>query len=449
MPYTTRGLIDQARSLADLQNTRFISYADELNLINEAYKDIYSRYTESDGDYWSIEVIINADPAQIDPNNQFGYLIPLPADFLKIRSLSYNNGGYWTPCIKFSTSNRDNNPAQPTYRLKNGNLWIIGGLGAWSQLKLDYYPVPVELTAPDVPIALASAETIYNYPLITSYTFDTKDQVFFYTINKILKAESTNTNSTATLFTSTNFIDCINYWAGYIYYRDTTTKIVYRAPTDFTTTIVPVSIKTGVEWFSIQDNALFYTTLTQTRAANLDGSGDVLLVSSVQFEYTLYGPHYVSILGGFLALNGVASTLPATQVRTDGVYLYGLDGHKLNRYNLDEVDALQLLETIRTDVVSLGEDVYSDTLSIVTFDSVEAISLVPNTVLDYPTNEVNEILAYTSAIAYVRKQSDQTKMSLLTGRLAELWDRFWSVNKRDEYSFTRINNQYQNTLNNW
>jgi hypothetical protein len=76
---------------------------------------------------------------------------------------------------------------------------------------------------------------------------------------------------------------------------------------------------------------------------------------------------------------------------------------------------------------------------------VLAQSMVLDYVFDYPSNEVNEILAYICAIAYVRKQGDQTMMGLLTARLTELWDLFWSVNKRDEYQFQRINNDYKMT----
>jgi len=109
---------------------------------------------------------------------------------------------------------------------------------------------------------------------------------------------------------------------------------------------------------------------------------------------------------------------------------------------------------IASNIIYLGNitEEYASTLvydSINIVNSVQATPVTLPTVLDYPTNEVNEILAYTSAIAYARKQSDTAKMGLLQARLTELWDRFWSVNKRDEYQFTRINNDYQRTTSNY
>jgi len=64
-------------------------------------------------------------------------------------------------------------------------------------------------------------------------------------------------------------------------------------------------------------------------------------------------------------------------------------------------------------------------------------------VFDYPTNEVNELMSYQMAVYFLRKQTDQAKIALVAAAVARLWDRFYSVNKRDEYQSTRINNSYQ------
>ena len=88
-------------------------------------------------------------------------------------------------------------------------------------------------------------------------------------------------------------------------------------------------------------------------------------------------------------------------------------------------------------------------LSAISYQTGQAVSLVPDSVLSYPTVEVNEILAYTSASAYARKQSDTNKQATIETRLAALWERFWSVQKRDEYQSTRINNDYQQYPGNW
>jgi hypothetical protein len=448
MAYTARELIEYARSLADLQNTRFISYEDEITLINEAYRDVYNRYTESDGDYWDTEIIIDMATAPRDPNSQTGFLIPLPADFLKIRSLSYNNGGFWLPCNKFSLSNRDNNPSQPTYRLKNGNLWVIGCLGGYSQLKMNYYTVPEVVTAPDVQLELASDETVYTIPSITSHFYDAASNVFYYIKGLSIFAENVNAGVTDTIYTSAVAIDSVMYWAGYVYFRNAAASTIWRAP--LATTLVPVLIAgpTGVAGFSIQNNTIYYTTGVETRSCTLTGTSDTLIAATAFPQYQLYGSHSLSIVASTLYLDGTTTAVPASQVRNDGVYFYLLSDNTVSRYKID-LGAPALVDTVDTDVVSIGSAISGTYLSMIGYQSAWGQSMVADTIFDYPANEVNEILAYTSAVAYSRKQNDAPKLATLAARLAELWDRFWSVNKRDEYQFTRINNDYQQTLNNW
>jgi len=148
MAFNTSELIAYARSIADLQNTKFISETDELVLINEAYRDIYSRYTESDGDYYTKEAVITLDSTMLDPNsNGKSYKIPLPTDFYKLRFVDYNYGGNWNTCNKFSTSQRNQDVSVPMYRLINNTLWILAAPGTASQIKITYYIPPQELVA--------------------------------------------------------------------------------------------------------------------------------------------------------------------------------------------------------------------------------------------------------------------------------------------------------------
>jgi len=145
---TAKKLVTDARSVADLQNTQTISYNDTVTLINESWRTLYSAYTESDGDFWVKEVVITPDTSMIDPNNPYAYLIPLPTDFYKIRSLSWNTGTQWTPVQRFSMSQRDMIVGVPLYRIKNDVLWVIGSQGTVPTLKLDYYIPPVIVTLP-------------------------------------------------------------------------------------------------------------------------------------------------------------------------------------------------------------------------------------------------------------------------------------------------------------
>jgi len=449
MNTTARGLIEYARSIADLQNTKFISYQDEINLINEAYRDIYSQYTESDGDYYVNELVIDITPSMADPNNAGrGILVPLPTDFLKIRTLSYNFGGQWCPVQKFSMSNRDNNTSAPAYRLKNSNLWLIGGTSMYTQIKLDYYPIPEVITAPEEPIKLAENVPMYDYPTIVGGDYDRALNTFYYIRVKNIFIETLNDGNTIGVYVSPNAISGLSFKAGKLYWIDTVTKILYTANAIGLISLTPVSFKTGVENFSIQKNRIYYSTATETRSCNLGGLDDVLVLSSSTIDYCVLGNDYAYIDGtGFIVVNGIASTVSADQLVTNDVDLFYREGYKFTRCEIVD-GALDVKEVINENAIIIGA-VTNDYIMVVEPEIVIAQSLIADSTLDYPTNEVNEILAYTSAIAYARKQDDDKKMALLKDRLNELWERFWSVNKRDQYQFTRINNDYHNGIGNW
>jgi hypothetical protein len=385
-----------------------------------------------------------------EPNNPYGYLIPLPADFAKIRSLSFNFGGQWYPCQKFAMSQRDYSPNQPQYRLLNGNLWVIGAKQSYAQLKLEYYPPPAVLTAPDAPVDLLAAESRYNLSGIGSHVYLPSDNVFFYALGQVIKCQNLNTGITTTLYTAANPIAGMAYFAGYLFWLDTTANILYRAPTDFVTTLVPVSTKTAVLNFSIQDGWIYYATATETRQCDITGGTDTLLLASTTTAYTVFGASYLTIAAGVITLGGVATAFPAIRVLVDGAYAFGLSAARVvTRYNLSALGALVVDEVLSFGVLTLGSMIIDTYLSAISYQTGQAVSLVPDSVLSYPTVEVNEILAYTSASAYARKQTDTAKQATIETRLAALWERFWSVQKRDEYQNTRINNDYMQYPGNW
>lgn len=456
MSFTSRSLVEYARSLGDLQDTKFISYTDELTLINESYRDIYSRYTESQGDYWVNESVITLTGAMLDPNsNGQGYFVPLPTDFYKLRSVSWQMGSAWAPMDTFSMSNRDRVGGTPQYRIKNGILWVIGQ--TVSQIKIDYYPPPVVVTMPDVPLALAQNELAFNIENIGSSFYSASDNVYFYVFNsKTIKCENRNTGTTAILFVSTNNIDSLFYNAGWVYWRDTVAQSINRAFTDFTTTLIPVILlaSTAVNMV-VQSPFIYYSTLTNTFRTSLAGVGATLMVAALTVGFQLINNVQAYTNNSTLIVyNSVVSAINATLISQDGTYLYARQAgsNTLIRIAINTVtNALTVLDTIASNYLSIGSAISGTYIPIVNTQAI-ATSVPIDYSFSFPVNEVNEIMAYQCAINFVRKQSDQVKLPELKDRLFGadgLWQRFWSVNKRDEYKFVRINNDYQKTGNLW
>jgi hypothetical protein len=146
---TASEIIARGRSLSDLPNSQFVSHQDEVQSVNESWKDLYQSLLEQgDDDYFVNQVIVNLTPAMSVGENEWE--VPLPADFYKLRYIDYRGAMRWEQMDKFPLSMRDYNPMEPYYRLKNDILWIVGAttLSTSLQIRIAYFPPPDTITAP-------------------------------------------------------------------------------------------------------------------------------------------------------------------------------------------------------------------------------------------------------------------------------------------------------------
>ena len=451
MAFAASGLVAYARSLADLVNSKFISYSDGLTLLNEGYRDIYNLMTESSGDYFTKDFVFTLTSINKDPNSLTGneYLYTPPADFYKLRFLSYNTGSNWANVDRFSGTDRNNNPGKPMYRMKNGQLWLIVPNGSAMNFKITYYTPPAVATFPNDDIAYASAIAVYNQSGIQAGSYIDSSQVSIYIYGKSILAESLATGVVSTLYTSTNAIANVIYYAGYIYWLDLVTLYIFRAPTDLTTLLVPVNLLiSNVDNFLIQNN-LIYASISSglTNSFTLSGTYVALLLALRTIDLQLFNGLllYIRKSDNIVVYNGVASTATASAIVNFGGQAFIWDAfNNLSPVSFDPVSFIMTVGTLPrlTNLTTLGVPNGSGYVPNINNANPVVSSLVIDTQFTYPTNEVNEIMAYTLAVAMCRKQTDQEKIGLLQARLTELLVRFSAVNKQDEYQFQRINNGY-------
>jgi hypothetical protein len=453
MDFTASSIIRQARSVADLQETKNISYQDEVDLLNESWRELYSRYTESDSDYWITETVIPLLSSYQDPNSQNAYLVPLPDDFYKLRTVSWNTGNLWRPMDKFAIAQRDWQPAVPMYRMKNTKLWIVCPLGMVPEIKVDYYTPPPTITLPQDPLEFLTSVPAYSLPDYQPGAYVESEGVLAYilTTAKTIRATNQKSGVDTLLYTSTNAITSLRYYGGYLFWIDTVTGALNRAPTNFTATLVPAAIVgTGVVNFGIQDGFVYYSTATQTFRVNPDGSGSISPLPVASTDFQLFNGLSLYITGsGFVAYNLVVSTQAATAIRQFDGAVYIQVSNTLMAVSFDDAFALTVGDVIYTDVLYAGQVNDSGYLPTRTSETIEALSLILDYAFSYPTNEVNEIMIYTTAYAFARKSSDKDRMGVIDPTIATLWKRFASVNKQDEYEFSRINNYYGDSLGYW
>lgn len=447
MATTASALIERARSLADLANSKFINYDDEVSSLNESYRDIYSWLCNNDDDFFVKEYLATVTGSI--SNDPTAALVTLPADLYKLRFVDYWNQGNWQRVRKYSTEARDNNPGQPQYRFYGEDLRIIGmqSLGAALQLRLVYYPPADVITVPDYAYEYCSSYQPYQKDNISSPTYVAAGNYLIYLYSgTTIRSESIDYNTVAapiTLYTGTGMSN-LAYNKGYVYFLQG--GEIYRATTNLTATITPAAITSttgSIVTFGIVRGMIYYSTATEIRSCALDGSSDTLVVAATGKDFSWYNGAlaYINALG-YMVLNGVATTIAALNLTSDGASVYYRDA-------ADQVHLYTATDDVimRVDVAYLGT-YQASRLPIIDVDgTVQAISSIPDWQFTYPLNDVNEIIAYQCAIDFKRKQN--ADYSPLVTRMAELQRRFLDVMKRDEGLPQKIGNAYSQFDSQW
>lgn len=446
---TASYLIERARSLSDLVNSKFISYEDEVSSLNESYRDIYSWLCNNDDDYYVKEYFTTVVPNVA--NDPTVSLITLPEDFYKLRFIDYQFQGNWTRVRKYSTEERDNNPSGPKYRFYGKELRIIGvnPNGANGNLRIVYYPPAEVITLPNYAYNFATSYFAHQKVLVRSPIYVPEGNTFIYTYaNAAIRSESIDDNTVATpfdVYTPGGTLTSLGYYKGYLLYISAGN--IYRCPytPGFpTTTTTALTTSSNVTSLRVVNNLIYYATSTpEIRSITYQGSSDTLVQATAGSNFCWYNGALAYLdASGYIVMNGATSTIQATYLTGDGVYLYYLD----SSYQLHRYSALEDL-VIREGVALIGP--YSGNYLPIedVDDNFMAISTTPDWDFTYPLNEVNEIMAYQCAIDFKRKQN--ADFSQLSMRMAELQRRMLDVIKRDEGLPQKIGNAYSQYDSTW
>lgn len=160
MKYNISDIVKAAKQIADLENSDFISWNENIRLVNEAWTFLRQKLIDK-GDFTFVNEM-NITKEQ-----------PLPEDFYQVLSVLDN---YHTPVPRYSIGMND---SQIWYKLINNNI-ILNGLNS---AKLTYFTKPQFLTYPAETIVdalpLSEGETIEfacdNYVLTNLNIWDIKE----------------------------------------------------------------------------------------------------------------------------------------------------------------------------------------------------------------------------------------------------------------------------------
>ena len=160
MTYKVSDIVLGARQIADLENSNFISWAENIRLLNESFTALHQKLINSGNMTFVDEMNITKEQ-------------PLPEDFYQVLSVLDN---YNTPIGRYSIGMND---SQVWYKIINNKL-ILNGLNS---AKLTYFTKPQFLTFPAETItdalSLAEDEVIKfacdNYVLTNKNIWDIKE----------------------------------------------------------------------------------------------------------------------------------------------------------------------------------------------------------------------------------------------------------------------------------
>lgn len=160
MKYNISDIVRAAKQIADLENSDFISWNENIRLINEAWTSVHQKLINKGDFTFTNEVVISKEQ-------------PLPTDFYQILSVLDN---YNTPVARYSIGMND---SQIWYKIINNKI-ILNGLHS---AKLTYFTKPQFLTysAETITDALSleeGEEVVFangNYVLTNKNVWDIKE----------------------------------------------------------------------------------------------------------------------------------------------------------------------------------------------------------------------------------------------------------------------------------
>ena len=130
--YSTKDIVNRAKQLADLENSDFISWNENMNLLNESWQRIYQ------------ELIDNGDNTFVrEFETTASNKIKLPCDFYQLYSVELVPS-----CRQVLRKAKSESEYSLTYDIENEYLILYGTVS--EKVRVKYIPVPETLTLKNV-----------------------------------------------------------------------------------------------------------------------------------------------------------------------------------------------------------------------------------------------------------------------------------------------------------
>jgi hypothetical protein len=411
--YNASDIIKRAEQLADLENSDFISFAEKIALLNEAYQTIYQK---------SINKDVNAFVKYINTRDK---VIQLPRDFYQLKAVTLGRDNDVRPIMRrpanMSFSNLSYDMINNTLQI-NGN--IIGG-----NVCIEYYPTPTTLTFPNKTKRMSLDHVLDIHKSIYIEKID-DDTVVIKDLDDFDFSKTISSTGIASKL--------IHMEDDYVVFSDSVTQTLYSIDTDETTeeTLPVVIYNNRTYLYDNVNKKLLHPSHIVVEDLDIDlHNCSIAILSEDKTKFV--GQNY----NGGLYINGVHNDFNASKMFywRNIVYLSNRSSY-IVVYNFDN-DNIEntLLEQAVVNIADIDDNTGYGYLGM-RKGSYNLVSFYDDTQLNFPNNTYFVFMSYLLALSFKSKQGSD--ISLLAPQVEQAEMTFYDTMARDDWSSTRITNVY-------
>ena len=441
--YTAKDLVRAARQIADLENSDFISWNENIRLMNEAYTALYQKLINK-GDQ-SFVVSFTTKDREID----------LPFDFWQLKNVSIWNNGNVIPILKRSASTSYNSVY---YEIRNNVLYITGNFTG--DVLVEYWPAPVELYYPpeakDLGITIDFAPFgAYDKKIV--YTKRVSNEYYDWYLYDVESGTDTDLHkrresSAQFAYIHNNCVILTGFDADENAYYTSITDYIGSTIMTYSKSKIPVIYRDSIYSIDTNDNSVrfLYGTNYGTDIIDIDlakvGTDKVVfyfvLDNGIMGKVTTFGVYSAfCTVNLYVNDNVVKSIMSRCLPLIYGNTINTVHDNALNQYDTDLDKELSITTPRRASCISKLDD--NTGYGFYTLDGNNNLyieSFLENTCLDFPNSFYFEILSYILADAYKAKQGADD--SQIVAKLSQMEQVFYDSLGSDAYGPVRITNVY-------
>lgn len=436
--YKASDIIKRALQLADLENSDFISFSEKLALLNESYQQLYQKGINKD---------VNAFVKYIHTQN---VAITLPRDFYQLKAVNVDKNGYLEPVLRRPANQSTHDLS---YEILNNTLKINGYAGC-GDICIEYYPLPLSLTFPNVPKSISpQGSSTDRFLDLRNNIYVTANANNYITIGDITDSEVAEeiSENSPTLYTNFIYIE-----EDYVVFTDGTNQTLYSLSGNglITTTDKVVFYRHKTFLYDETVHTLkFPTGGVAYSGINFD-FGDTTLIILDEEMKTFIGLKYTTsdYVGSGVFVGGrniETKELTSVKVRVTKFYNYKNLVYLMNGTSyLAAIDlsniSKPIQETIQEsdviDIVDIDDNTGYGYLTKRFGNRYNIMSFFEDTVLNFPNNTYFVFLSYILAVTFKTKQGSD--VSQLANLYLQAEEAFYDSLQRDDWCSTRITSIY-------